>query len=51
MAEPDTITRQPALEDMFATKPVYEVPSTADRYRYKKVGGSSDTAQTADVFN
>lgn len=37
---------RPALDDLFTDEPVYEVSSVADRYRYKKTGGSSDTAQT-----
>lgn len=38
------------VEELFTTEPEYEVPTPEDRYRYKKVGGSSDTKNTADEF-
>jgi hypothetical protein len=38
------------VDDLFADEEVMTVPSAADRYRYKKRGGSSDTKTTSDEF-
>lgn len=39
------------IADLFVDEPVVAVPTVDIRYRYKKVGGSSDTKHTQDVFN